>query len=348
MVSLLAFLFIILVCVIVHEFGHYLTALLFGVKVHEFSFGMGPLLYQRKGRRNLWSIRAIPVGGFVRLGGMGEENEGEDVPPGEGFLDKTPWKRLIILAAGAFNNILLVVVLATVLLMSRGVLDLSTSAVGELMPGFPAEEAGLRAGDVIESIGGVSVTDWQSMTREIRSQAQKSATLKLQVRRGGETVALSMGTKSEKPGQPPLIGIRPSIKKLSLLSALRGSVGFTFQMSLMMIRGLKDMFTHPHAAEVSGPVGIAAMAGQAAREGFYSLLSFLAVISLNLGIINLLPFPALDGGHIVFALAEMVTGRNVSADLEGKIHFIGFMILGALIIFITWQDIIRLFQGALQ
>ncbi|MBQ8090165.1 MAG: RIP metalloprotease RseP [Pyramidobacter sp.] len=341
--SVVAFLFIILVCVMVHEFGHYITALWFGVKVHEFSFGMGPLLWQRQGRKNKWSVRAIPVGGFVRLGGMGEENEGETVLPGEGFQEKAPWKKLIILAAGAFNNILLVVVMATVMLMSRGVLDLSTSAVGELIPGFPAEAAGLRSGDVIESVDGLAVSDWRSMTQAIRSRAKQAEELHLQVRRGSEKLSLTMGTKSQKPGEPPLIGIRPAVKKLSFFRAVAGSLNYTFQMSMAMLRGLKDMIVHPSAADVSGPVGIAAMAGEAAREGFFSLLSFLAIISLNLGIINLLPFPALDGGHIVFAIGEMITGRNVSAELEGKIHFIGFMFLAALIVLITWQDILRLF-----
>ena len=341
--SVVAFLFIILVCVMVHEFGHYITALWFGVKVHEFSFGMGPLLWQRQGRKNKWSVRAIPVGGFVRLGGMGEENEGETVVPGEGFQEKAPWKKLIILAAGAFNNILLVVVMATVMLMSRGVLDLSTSAVGELIPGFPAEIAGLRSGDVIESVDGIAVSDWRSMTQAIRSRAKQAEELHLQVRRGSEKLSLTMGTKSRKPGEPPLIGIRPAVKKLSFFRAVAGSLNYTFQMSMAMLRGLKDMIVHPSAADVSGPVGIAAMAGEAAREGFFSLLSFLAIISLNLGIINLLPFPALDGGHIVFAIGEMITGRNVSAELEGKIHFIGFMFLAALIVLITWQDILRLF-----
>lgn len=341
--SVISFLFIILICVIVHEFGHYLTALWCGVKVHEFSFGMGPVLWQRQGRKNKWSVRAFPVGGFVRLAGMGEENEGESILPGESFQEKPAWKRLIVLAAGAFNNILLVVVLATVLLMSRGVMDLSVSEVGALMPGFPAAEAGLRRGDVIERVGGVGVRNWEEMTRAIRSQAAGQEKLELTVRRGSQQLTLTMGTKAEKAGEPPLIGIQPAIRRLPLSRALRGSIAWTFHMSLAMLQGLKEMLVHPAKVDVSGPVGIAAMAGQAASAGFFSLLSFLAVISLNLGIINLLPFPALDGGHILFVLAEMITGRNMSLELEGKIHFIGFMILFALIIVVTWQDILKLF-----
>ena len=342
--SVIAFLFIILICVIVHEFGHYFAALVFGVKVHEFSFGMGPLLFRRQGRKNKWSVRALPVGGFVRLAGMGEENEGEDLKPGEGFQDKAPWKKLVILAAGALNNILLVIVLATLLLMTRGVMDLSVSEVGAVMPGFPAAEAGLRSGDLIEKIGEVNVSDWQSMTREIRSQSQKTDNLTLYVRRGSSRLTFTLGTKRENPDGPALVGIQPAIRKLSFFAAVKGSLSYTVHMTLAMLHGLREMFVHPAQVDVSGPVGIAAMAGQAAKAGFYSLLSFLAIISLNLGIINLLPFPALDGGHIIFALCEMITGRSVSQELEGRVHFIGFVILALLIVFVTWQDIARLFH----
>ena len=342
-VSILSFLFIILVCVIVHEFGHYLSAVICGVKVHEFSFGMGPLVWQKDGKKNKWSIRLFPVGGFVRLAGMGEEEDAEDVPHGQGFLEKSPWKRLWILAAGSINNILLVVLLASVLLLSQGVMDLSTSTVGALIPGYPAEAAGLRTGDVVTSVNGVKVSDWESMTKQIRSEGAKMEELTVEVLRGGDPLTLRMSTKSEKPGQPPLIGIQPHLKRLSLFEALRGSLSYTFYMSLSMLRGLKEMFLHPSAADVAGPVGIAALAGQAARQGVMSLLSFLAIISLNLGIINLLPFPALDGGRIIFVIGELITGRNVSEELEGKIHFIGFVVLIALILLITWQDIMKLF-----
>ncbi|MGI6076078.1 MAG: RIP metalloprotease RseP [Pyramidobacter sp.] len=342
--SVISFLFIILVCVIVHEFGHYASALALGVKVHEFSFGMGPLLYQKQGRKNKWSVRAFPVGGFVRLAGMGEEDDGEVLAAGEGFQDKAPWKKLVILAAGAFNNILLVVVLATALLMTRGVMDLSSAEIGTVMPGFPAAEAGLQKGDLIESVGGVKVADWASMTREIRAQSAGSNRLELTVRRGEKELTFIVGTKRESHDGPALVGIQPAIKKLSFFGALKSSLAYTFQLSLIMLRGLKAMVLHPSQAEVAGPVGIAAMAGEAAKGGFYPLLSFLAIISLNLGIINLLPFPALDGGHIVFALGEMITGRNVSQELEGKIHFIGFVVLAALIVLVTWQDILRLLR----
>lgn len=342
LLSIVAFLFIILVCVLVHEFGHYITAVFCGVKVHEFSFGMGPLVWQKQGKYNKWSVRAFPIGGFVRLAGMGEENDGEKLLPGESFSEKAPWKKLIILAAGAFNNILLAILIATFLLMSRGVMDLSVAKIGELMTGFPAEQAGLQVGDVITTVGGVKVSNWEDMTTEIRSQAAKGGEVSLTVKRGKDNISLKLGTKNENPEGPPLIGIRPAIKKLGLIQALRGSVYYAWYMMKAMLQGLKELITRPSQVEVSGPVGIAAMAGQAAHEGFYSLLMFLTIISLNLGVINLLPIPALDGGHILFALCELISRRRIPLEFQGKINYIGFILLIALIILVTGHDVIKL------
>lgn len=343
LISIVSFLFIIFICVIVHETGHYITAVWCGVKVHEYSFGMGPLLWQKQGRLNKWSVRAIPVGGFVRLAGMGEEDEGETLLPGESFTEKAPWKKLIILAAGAFNNILLAMLIAAFLLMSRGVLDLSEGRVGTLIPDFPAERAGLLAGDRIIRVGETDTATWAEMTKEIRAQAE-SGSVALTVQRGDETLHLTLGTKRETPDGPPLIGIQPPVRKLALGEALVGAASYSFRMMLAMLQGLKEMITSPSRVEVSGPVGIAAMAGEAAHEGFYPLLMFLSIISLNLGVINLLPFPALDGGHIVFALCELVARRKIPQEFQGKINYLGFVILLALIILITGHDVISLIR----
>ncbi len=344
LISLLAFAFIILICVIVHELGHYVTALLCGVQVHEFSFGMGPALWQRQGKRNLWSFRALPVGGFVRLAGMGEERDQELVQPGMGFLEKPSWKRLIILSAGSFNNILLVVLLATAILWCHGVLDLSRAEVGSVMAGYPAEGAGLQSGDQLLEVNGKAVEDWASMTQEIRLAGERSAPARLVVRRGDQEFILDLMPRLDPESQRPLIGITPPVRRFSLWQAAAHSLGYTVNMTLLMVRGLVQMIAHPSQAEVAGPVGIATMAGDAAEAGFWPLISFLAMISLNLGILNLLPFPALDGGRILFVAVEMVLGRPLSEEVEGRIHFVGFLILMALILLVTWQDVAKLLE----
>lgn len=344
LISIISFMFVMLICVLIHEFGHFAMARLFGVKVHEFSFGMGPLVRQWQGAKNRWSFRAFPVGGFVRLAGMGEEKDGETLEPDESFQDKAGWKKIVILAAGAVNNMLLALLIAVFLLMSRGVMDLSTAEVGALMPGFPAEQAGLRSGDVILAVEGNHVSDWRSMTDAIRACALQKEKLNLEVRRGNSRLTLVMGTQKEAPDQPPLIGIRPAVKKLPLSRALKGSAVLTWHMGKNMLEGIKSMILRPQSADVAGPVGIAAMAGQAAHEGFDSFMSFLLIISLNLGILNLIPFPALDGGHILVTLAEMLTRRKLSIELKGRICFIGLAFLMALMLLITGHDIIRIFR----
>ncbi len=342
LISLLAFLFIILVCVMVHEWGHYITAILCGVQVHEFAFGMGPALWQRRGKRNLWSFRAFPVGGFVRLAGMGEENDEEQVSPGMAFLEKSPWKRLIILSAGSFNNIVLVVLLATGILWYNGILDLSKTEVGTVIAGYPAEQAGLQSGDVLLQVNGVTVDDWKSMTEEIAMAGKSSGSAQLLIRRGDEEFSLDLATKLDSASKRPLIGITPPLRRLSFWKAASQSLGYTFEMSLLMIKGLVQMVAHPTRADIAGPVGIATMAGDAAEAGFWPLISFLAMISLNLGILNLLPFPALDGGRILFVLIEMILRKPLSEEVEGRIHFAGFLILMALILLVTWKDILRI------
>lgn len=343
LVSLVSFLFVILVCVMIHEAGHYLSAITFGVCVHEFSFGMGPLLWQKQGKKNKWSVRAIPVGGFVRMGGMGEEDGDEIVPPGTGFEEKPAWQRFIILAAGAFNNILLAVVLAGVLLSCHGVMDLSVAKVGGLMQGYPAQLAGLHMGDVVTEVDGVAVNDWDSMTSAIRKSAGSHDSVVLRVKRGEHHLVFEMGTKKDEETGRLLIGIRPWVRKLTFIESVRGSVRYTFELMSGMLRGLLDIIRHPEAGDLAGPVGIASIAGQAARNGFYPLLTFLMFISLNLGIINLLPFPALDGGRLIFVFVEMITRRKLPPEVEGRIHMAGFIALALLFVLITWQDILKLF-----
>ena len=143
MASLLSFLFVIGICVVVHEYGHYITARLFDVQVHEFAFGMGPVLFQRKGKHTLWSLRAFPVGGFVRLAGMAEENEDETVEPGRAFYDKAAWKRFLILVNGSVANVLLALLLTAVFLSGHGVANLEETVIGEVMEGYPAQAAGI-------------------------------------------------------------------------------------------------------------------------------------------------------------------------------------------------------------
>lgn len=341
MVSLLAFLFVIGVCVIIHEGGHYLAAVWRKVQVHEFAFGMGPRLASKRRGDTLWSFRLFPIGGFVRLEGMEDEPLPEDNPdPTRAFPIRKAWERFVIIAGGAFANIVLAWLLTTILLACYGVLDLDSPSVGRLMEGYPAQVMGAEIGDKVLSINGHEIREWS----EIRTTLQKIDTdeVSVVVDRGGSELTLT-GTIPYDTGQNArLWGVQPGRVKYPLTQAVFSGLSYCWKMSVDILKGLWQMLTGTIEADVAGPVGIAVMAGDAARQGFWTFISFLAVINLNLGLLNLLPIPALDGGRLVFLFGEMISGRKFPEKWENRIHIVGFAMLMALIVFVTWKDIARL------
>ena len=346
LISFISFIFVIAVCVLVHEIGHYKTAKTLGVQSHEFAFGMGPLIYQKIDNDGmLWSIRAFPIGGFVRIAGMGEENDeaGEIVKPGMGFNDKPAWVRFLILFNGSLMNILLAIILTATLLYGHGVMDTQNTCIGAIMPGYPAESAGFLPNDVIIEINGETVDDWHSMTAGIRKYALEGI-VNFKVMREGNILEKNVEIPVDKESNVPMLGITPTIKTYTLVESITNSFGYIKDTSIQMLRGVYNLITSKEQVDLAGPVGIASMAGQAARAGAWNLIFFLSLISLNLGILNLFPFPALDGGRLFLILGEIVFRRRVPEKIEHLIHFVGFVLLITLIVFVTWQDIAKLLQ----
>ncbi len=341
MASLVSFLLVIGVCVIVHECGHYLTARIFDVQVHEFAFGMGPVLFQRKGRHTVWSFRAFPVGGFVRLAGMGEDHEDESVEEGRGFFDKAAWKRFLILANGSVFNIFLAMLLTVFFLSGHGVINLESTRIGEIMEGYPAQTAGILPGDTIVSVNESPVASWREMSEKIRAAAPSGPVL-FSVRRNEDVFSLSVLIPPDAQGVP-LFGIRPAMRQYPVLEAFSSAFSYTVDMTVEMARGIFRWISGVEKVDVTGPVGIASMAGEAARRGLWPFVTFLALINLNLGLLNLFPFPALDGGRLIFTAGEMVLRRRLPAKIENFIHMSGFVLLILLIVYVTWQDILRFF-----
>lgn len=339
--TILAFLFVIAICVISHEWGHYITARLFGVQVHEFAFGMGPVLCSRKRWNTLWTFRIFPVGGFVRLAGMGEERDNEELLPGGGFFEKSAWQRFLILSAGAALNILLAVGITAFLLMTRGVMDLKSTTIGEIMTEYPAAEAGLRQGDTILAVNDEPTTSWEFMAKALR-EAGHQGTVRILVERGSDRFIVETALRKDPQSGAFLFGIRPRIITYPFFEALGRSFGYIFEMSRDILSGILSWLFGKQKMDVTGPVGIATMAGEAVKQGLWSFLSFLAVINLNLGILNLLPFPALDGGRLIFLLGEMLTGRKFPERWEYYVHLAGFVVLISLILLVTWKDIVTL------
>ena len=342
--AFIAFVIVIAVCVIVHEYGHYITAKILGVQVHEFAFGMGPAILQKRAKNNmLWSWRLFPIGGFCRLAGMNEENDGESVIPGKGFNEQPAWKRFFILLDGSAFNILLAVVLMALFLWGHGILDMEHTKIGEIMPGFPAEQAGLRVNDEILSINDIPVTKWREMSERIRTESTKNPSLAVKVKRNDENLTFNIDVPENEEYGRPMLGVSPSYARYEFFQACRSSLSYTYRMTKLMLQGLAEFVLGRQEADVTGPVGIASMSGKAMQSGFWDFLTFIAIIALNLGLLNLFPIPALDGGRILFVLLEMILRRRLPEKIENWIHTAGFVILISLMILITCKDVYNLF-----
>lgn len=346
LISIISFLIVISICVISHEGGHYLAARWRNVLIHEFSFGMGPAIFSRQKGETLWSLRAFPVGGFVRLEGedsSGDEPKPEGYDPSRSLSAKKPWERLLVLASGASVNLMLAWLLTAALLAGNGVMDLERPLVGKIMEGTPAFSAGIESGDIIKSINGKELSKWSDIRDTIQNKDIKSDRFQVILERGDRTLDLDINIPVDPAHGGRLLGVQPGRITYPLHIALQKGLGYSWNMGFEILRGLWMVITRQVQSDVVGPVGIAVMAGDAFKQGIWSFIAFLGVINLHLGLLNLLPFPALDGGRIIFILAEMITGKKVPEKWESLIHYSGFIILISLIIFVTGKDIIKLF-----
>jgi regulator of sigma E protease len=359
LISGASFVIVIGLVVLVHELGHYLTARLLGVQVHEFALGMGPVLKQVKrpdksGKfYTLWSLRAVPFGGFCRMAGMGDDNDslagagekdGEEQVdvPGMGFNEQPGWKRFFILLNGSLSNGLLALLLTTVFLCGAEFQDMRDTRIGTLMDGFPAQQAGFQAGDRILEVNGARAAEWREMSARLR-EAAKEGDVTFTVERGDLTFTITTPVPFNESHGYPMLGITPALMRYSIPEGLANAFGYTKDMTIGMLRGIWDFVTMKQEVDVAGPVGIASMSGRAMRDGIWSFVTFLAVINLALGIMNLLPLPALDGGRIILVFLEMLFRRRLPEKIEGWLHTAGFVLILTLMIFATWNDIQNIF-----
>lgn len=308
---------------------------------------MGPLLWSRKKGETQYSVRAFPIGGFVKLEGEDADEEGAEPKP-EGYTperslnNKKPWERMLIIGAGAAVNIALAWILTAMYLTGYGIYNMDTPKIGNIMDNTPAYSAGLKNGDIIRSIDGKQLKTWADIRTNITAAGKKDDTFKITVERGSEQKDFTISIPKDKKSGSRLLGVQPSHERYPFFTSLGMAFNYSWKMSMEILKGLWMALTGQIKADVTGPVGIATMAGDAFREGFWTFIAFLGVINLNLGLLNLLPFPALDGGRIIFIMVEMVTGRKVPEKIETMIHYAGFIILLALIVLVTGKDIYKL------
>lgn len=333
MLSAIVIIVVFLIVVTWHEFGHFIMAKLSGVLVNEFSIGMGPTIYSKKKNETLYSIRALPLGGFVSLDG--EEEQSENV---RSFYNAPLHKRALIIVSGALMNFILGFLVLLLLVAVRGK---EVPIIAQFTDGSPAYVAGLETGDHILKLNGHEMDTWQDVLEEMSQN--HGETVQVTVQRHEEETTISV-EPTESDGRY-VIGIYPSMARVSvaeLFSTAASTFGAMF-MSLieflrMALRGKISM------GDVSGPIGVATILAEAAHRGLIDILFWLAYININLGVINLLPIPALDGGKLLFIAAEAISGKKIPVEKEASVHFIGFILLIGVMLMATYQDIMKLIR----
>ena len=322
--------------ILVHEWGHFLAAKKAGIQVYEFSIGMGPAIISRTLGETKYSIRLLPIGGYVKMAGMepGDENNPR------GFNKKSLFQRAAVVSAGSLMNFLLAIVLFVFVFTVIGIPSAS-NVVGEVMADSPAAEAGLRPGDKILVIDGRKVNNWNDLVGIIHKNPGKR--LEMIVQRDNSKFTVNIVPYLDSERNVGLIGIKQSVEKQNLLNSIYLGISNALNIIFMIFWGFIRMIIGEIPAEVAGPVGIVTIIGDVARFGLANILNFTAVLSLNLGLINLFPIPALDGSRLLFIFVEWLRGKPIDPQKENFIHFIGFAILILIMLIITYQDIIRIF-----
>jgi regulator of sigma E protease len=344
--TILLFLVILLVTVLVHEWGHFFAAKKSGMLVEEFGFGIPPKLWSWKKGETTYSLNALPIGGFVKI--AGENGEESGVAPERQFESKPWYTKSIVLLAGVIMNVVLAMVLFTVAYMSGlpAVTPAGTPTVTSVVAGAPAALAGLAAGDTIESIlvDGIPVKPIETTTLHDAIQKSRGSVIVTYTHAGAVHTATVTPTVS---GSNKMIGI--SIDPISIVKqSLWHSIGSAwYQVTTLSHDILSTLGTlvagllsgKGSVSGLMGPVGLAKAVGSAATFGFAYLLAFTATISINLAVLNAMPFPALDGGRLVVVWGEAITGRKFSSTTVGIIHAVGFVLLLVLMIVLTIGDI---------
>jgi len=353
LVSALAIVFVFGLLIMIHELGHFLVAKWAGVKVLEFSFGFGPKLVGYRGQETHYAIRLFPLGGFVRLHGIDAETDesGKEIiaPPDDpkSFMHKKVWQRVAIIAAGPIMNFVLAVVLFVLVFAFMGIpVQSQANVVGSLVEGKPAQVAGIKPGDRIISVQGVPTPDWNLLTNAIHSRPGQS--IHLVVERGGEQQSFTINTEKDAQTGYGMIGIVPDLvyQHASILQSASFGLARTADFTKYIVVTLVQMITRQIPADVGGPVMIAKAIGEGAQQGLANLLGLTGVISIQLGLLNLFPIPALDGSRIVFLLVEGVRGKPLKPERENLIHLVGFVLLLLFAVLITYHDIVRLIGKA--
>ncbi|MBR2775406.1 MAG: RIP metalloprotease RseP [Selenomonadaceae bacterium] len=341
--TIVAAVFVFGLLVLVHEFGHFITAKMTGMRVDEFAIGFGPKLISRRHGETVYSLRVVPLGGFNDIAGMDPANN----TAGErGFCAKPVLSRMVVILAGSVMNLILPLVLFFTIFTTVGLSVPSTEPViGNIIQGMSAEKAGLKEGDRVLSVDGQSVTTWKDFTDNLR-QVKEGQNVSLQYKRGEEVYEVTLSPTFNKQENRVLIGVQSETvyESKTIPEAVALSIDYTKEITVYMLESIAQLFEKPEQTEnLAGPIGIVQMSGQVAENGFIPLLKFAALLSINLGIVNLLPVPVLDGGHFVNLFIEAVRGKPLGSKAVAYTQRIGLALLVMLMLFATKNDLVRIF-----
>jgi len=334
-----ATIFVFGLLVFVHELGHFVTAKMTGMRVDEFAIGFGPKVISYKYGETLYSWRIIPLGGFNKIAGMDPDEEQDE----SSFNAKSIPARMLVIVAGSTMNFVLPILLFITIFLNAGIDNPSNAPIiGNVFADRPAAQAGLSLGDTIISVNDTDITSWREFVNIVQVNAGNQLTLHYQ--HNGEIKTTVVVPEYDEKVNRGIIGVMPQIEKYhpGFIEAFGLAVKQTYLVASSMVIGIVQMITGKVAAEVAGPIGVAQMAGEVAQLGLMPLLQFAAFLSINLGLINLLPVPMLDGGHIVTLAVEGLRGKPLNKKHMQFIQMIGFALLLLLFLVATFKDISRL------
>ncbi len=332
------------IIIMIHELGHFLTARSVGIYAEEFSIGMGPRLLKISGKETEYSLRLLPIGGYVRF--LGEDEASTDP---RAFNNAHVWKRMAVIISGPLMNFFLAVLLLSIAYFSFGIYDSDLPIIEDVISGYPAQQAGLLAGDRIIAVGDVEVSHLKDSeaVEAIRSFINENGheQFKITVLRGEQTKQFDVVPVLDEDSNRYQLGFYFKVRTRA--PGFFEAIGMSFKQTLyiirMMVVMLKDLiFAGKGLEDVMGPVGIVSEIGRAAQAGIQQLLNLGIIITVNLGIMNLIPFPALDGGRLLILIIEGLRGKPLDRNKEGYFHLIGLVVLMLLMVIVTYKDILKI------
>ncbi|MGI5898880.1 MAG: M50 family metallopeptidase [Christensenellales bacterium] len=340
--SVLAAILVIAIIILIHEAGHFAVARWMKIPVKEFAIGFGPKLLSWERNSVIYSLRWIPLGGYVRF--YGEENDDDEFA----YANYNVYKRIFVTVAGVLANLISAAIISIVVLMTYGAVSGAYSSIAAVEEGSPADLAGLMAGDRFVTVDSRPVQTGQDVIDLISPARNQSVQVVME--RDGESREFTLTPIFDEAEQRSMVGIQISTNyirsPLPFLQAVPVSVGYVYELVSQTLFAIKDMiFGGAAQGELMGIVGTVTVVSEGIRQGFEMLLLFAVIISVNVALINILPLPAVDGGKLIFLALEAIRGRPIDPNKEGMVHFAGIVLFFGLAVLLTYKDIMRLITG---